>query len=198
MGVDALRRDPCDVGGGVLSPLLYLDNLIVDTPRWDPCDVGGGVLSPPLHLDNMILDAVRWDLCVRGGGYCRLCVLGVLGEGVLSPLLWVPIEDNVKKLCTAIDNFMMVGDKRKFYVAWVSTFPTAPPLLVDSSLQRFIWVWIWSSFITRISRPPDTRSACHTASSPESMKNDAAMLVYGEMVANRAACRLRSFHRPHP
>ena len=68
MGVDALRRDPGDDGGGVLSPLLYLDNLIVDTLRWDPCDVDRGVLSPLPHLDNMFVDAFRWDLCGVGGG----------------------------------------------------------------------------------------------------------------------------------
>jgi hypothetical protein len=32
----------------------------------------------------------------------------------------VPIEDSVKKLCPALSNFMMVGDKRKFNVALVT------------------------------------------------------------------------------
>ena len=32
----------------------------------------------------------------------------------------VPIEGNVKKLCPAVSNFMIVGDKRKFNVALVT------------------------------------------------------------------------------
>ena len=41
-----------------------------------------------------------------------------------TPLRWRavqrPIEDNVKKLCPAVSNVMMVGDKRKFNVAIVT------------------------------------------------------------------------------
>merc|ERR1712072_349908 len=32
----------------------------------------------------------------------------------------VPIEDNVKRLCDAISNIMMIGDKRKFNVAVIT------------------------------------------------------------------------------
>ena len=32
----------------------------------------------------------------------------------------VPIEDNIKKLCGAISNIVMIGDKRKFNVAVVT------------------------------------------------------------------------------
>ena len=54
-------------------------------------------------------------VCMRAGRYKEL-IIGAGGENIAP----VPIEDNVKKLCPAISNFMMVGDKQKFNVALVT------------------------------------------------------------------------------
>lgn len=43
-------------------------------------------------------------------------LLSYVGENIAP----VPIEDNVKKQCPIISNFMMVGDKRKYNVALVT------------------------------------------------------------------------------
>mmetsp|Transcript_49195 Transcript_49195/g.72149 ORF Transcript_49195/g.72149 Transcript_49195/m.72149 type:complete len:764 (-) Transcript_49195:375-2666(-) len=49
------------------------------------------------------------------GRYKEL-IIGAGGENIAP----VPIEDNIKKLCPAVSNIMMVGDKRKFNVAMVT------------------------------------------------------------------------------
>lgn len=53
---------------------------------------------------------------VRITGRFKELIIGAGGENVAP----VPMEDNVKKLCPAISNIMMVGDKRKFNVALVT------------------------------------------------------------------------------
>ena len=54
--------------------------------------------------------------CVKITGRYKELIIGAGGENIAP----VPIEDNVKKLCPAVSNFMMVGDKRKFNVALVT------------------------------------------------------------------------------
>lgn len=49
------------------------------------------------------------------GRYKEL-IIGAGGENIAP----VPIEDNIKRLCPAVSNVMMVGDKRKFNVAIVT------------------------------------------------------------------------------
>jgi len=49
------------------------------------------------------------------GRYKEL-IIGAGGENVAP----VPIEDSVKKLCGAVSNIMMIGDKRKFNVALIT------------------------------------------------------------------------------
>jgi len=49
---------------------------------------------------------------VRITGRYKELLIGAGGENIAP----VPIEDNIKKLCPAISNVMMIGDKRKFNV----------------------------------------------------------------------------------
>ena len=53
---------------------------------------------------------------LRITGRYKELIIGAGGENIAP----VPIEDNVKKLCPAVSNIMMVGDKRKFNVAIVT------------------------------------------------------------------------------
>merc|ERR1719375_1551597 len=59
------------------------------------------------------------------GRYKEL-IIGAGGENIAP----VPIEDNVKKLCPFISNFLMIGDKRKYNVALVT-------LLADGATGEF-------------------------------------------------------------
>eukprot|EP00467_Chlorarachnion_reptans_P011450 CAMPEP_0114506266 /NCGR_PEP_ID=MMETSP0109-20121206/11333_1 /TAXON_ID=29199 /ORGANISM="Chlorarachnion reptans, Strain CCCM449" /LENGTH=747 /DNA_ID=CAMNT_0001684837 /DNA_START=126 /DNA_END=2369 /DNA_ORIENTATION=- len=53
---------------------------------------------------------------VKITGRYKELIIGAGGENVAP----VPIESNVKKLCPAISNIMMVGDKRKFNIALIT------------------------------------------------------------------------------
>merc|ERR1712159_460773 len=53
---------------------------------------------------------------LRITGRYKELIIGAGGENIAP----VPIENNIKKLCPAISNIMMVGDKRKFNVALVT------------------------------------------------------------------------------
>jgi len=53
---------------------------------------------------------------VKITGRYKELIIGAGGENVAP----VPIESNIKKLCPAISNVMMVGDKRKFNVALIT------------------------------------------------------------------------------
>jgi len=54
--------------------------------------------------------------CIGEGGFFRITgrykelIIGAGGENIAP----VPMEDNIKKLCDAVSNVMMVGDKRKY------------------------------------------------------------------------------------
>ena len=53
---------------------------------------------------------------VKITGRYKELIIGAGGENIAP----VPIEDNVKKLCSAVSNCMLVGDKRKFNVALIT------------------------------------------------------------------------------
>merc|ERR1719199_2026056 len=53
---------------------------------------------------------------VRITGRYKELIIGAGGENIAP----VPVEENIKQLCSAISNVMMVGDNRKFNVALVT------------------------------------------------------------------------------
>merc|ERR1712048_621895 len=54
-------------------------------------------------------------MCKITGRYKEL-IIGAGGENIAP----IPIEDHVKKMCDGIAEVMMVGDKRKYNVAFVT------------------------------------------------------------------------------
>ena len=54
--------------------------------------------------------------CVKITGRYKELIIGAGGENIAP----VPIEDNVKKICDAVSNIVMVGDQRKFNIALVT------------------------------------------------------------------------------
>lgn len=53
---------------------------------------------------------------VRVTGRYKELIIGAGGENIAP----VPIEDGLKKLCPAISNVMMIGDKRKYNIAFIT------------------------------------------------------------------------------
>jgi long-chain-fatty-acid--CoA ligase ACSBG len=53
---------------------------------------------------------------VKITGRYKELIIGAGGENVAP----VPLEDNIKKICPAVSNVVMIGDKRKFNIALVT------------------------------------------------------------------------------